>query len=118
MAESEEQKKSTPDHPDDVVVALSTFPDSETAAKVAEALVKKKICACVNLLPEAESIYQWEGAIQRDSEVVALIKTTAARLAELEQALVERHPYEVPEFVVLPVTGGSRAFLDWVRGNR
>ena len=100
---------------DDVVVVLSTFPDEGKAGEVAGILVERQVAACVNVVGGVRSIYRWQGEVRNDSEVLAVIKTTRRRYAELEAALLELHPYEVPEILALPVAAGAPAYLDWVR---
>ena len=75
----------------------------------------ERLGACVNLLPGAESIYRWEGKIESNAEVVALMKTTFEQLPELEQRLAQLHPYEVPEFVAHRLDAGLDAYFDWVQ---
>ena len=99
----------------DVQVVLCTFPDLPQARHIGTLLVEKQLAACVNLIPAVESIFCWEGKISTESEVLAVFKTTAERLVELEQELLVRHPYEVPELLALPVATGSEAYLKWVQ---
>ena len=99
----------------DVQVVLCTFPDLPQARHIGTLLVEKQLAACVNLIPSVESIFCWEGKISTESEVLAVFKTTAERLVELEQELLVRHPYEVPELLALPVANGSEAYLKWVQ---
>jgi len=94
------------------VVVLCTFPDLDQARQIGAALVERQVAACVNLLPGVESIYRWEGKIERASEVLGVIKTT--RYADLEAAIRELHPYEVPEIIALPVVAGLPAYLKWL----
>jgi periplasmic divalent cation tolerance protein len=82
-------------------LVLTTAPDRETATRIARTVVEGSLAACVNLLPGVRSIYRWQGRIEESDEVLLVLKTTAARLLELERAIGELHPYEVPEFVVL-----------------
>jgi periplasmic divalent cation tolerance protein len=96
----------------DVMIVLCTFPDIEQARQIGAALVERQVAACVNLLPGFESIYRWEGKVERASEVLGLIKTT--RYADLEAAIRELHPYEVPEVLALEVTGGLPGYLHWL----
>jgi periplasmic divalent cation tolerance protein len=99
--------------PDQVaVVVLCTFPDVEKARAIAAELVERRLAACVNLLPGVESIYRWEGKVERADEVLAVIKTT--RYPELAAALKELHPYEVPEILALPVAAGLAGYLKWL----
>ncbi|WP_193210726.1 divalent-cation tolerance protein CutA [Luteolibacter marinus] len=97
---------------DSPVVVLCTFPDVEVARRVAGELVTRRLAACVNLVPGVESIYRWEGEVERSGEVLGLIKTTC--YPELEAGLKELHPYEVPEIVALPVGAGLPAYLAWL----
>lgn len=97
-----------------ILVVFCTVPDLARARQIGTVLVEKQLAACVNLVPAVESIFRWEGAISRESEVLAVIKTSAARFGELERELVALHPYEVPEVIALPVTAGSAAYLAWV----
>jgi periplasmic divalent cation tolerance protein len=98
----------------DCVVALTTLPVDFDARSLAEGLVTDGLAACVSVVPQIESIYTWEGALQHDREQQLVIKTTRERVAALWAALRERHPYEVPEFLVLAVTDGNPAYMDWV----
>ena len=97
-----------------VVVVFSTFPTEGKAAEVAQALVGERLAACVNLVPRIRSIYRWEGKICDEAETLAVIKTTAERAGTLTARLVELHPYDVPEAIVLPVDGGHAPYLAWV----
>ena len=97
---------------ENVVVVLCTFPDIEQARQIGAALVERQVAACVNLLPSVESIYRWEGKVEKAGEVLGIIKTT--RYADLEAALRELHPYEVPEILALPVAAGLLAYLTWL----
>ena len=98
-----------------VIVALSSCPDEATARRLAEALVSERLATCVNRVSGVASTYFWDGRLQDDAEILLIIKTTAARLAELEARLQALHPYELPELVVLPVLGGNERYLQWVR---
>ena len=93
-------------------VVLCTFPDLEQARQIGAALVERQVAACVNLLPGVESIYRWQGKVERAGEVLAIIKTT--RYPELEAALKELHPYDVPEILALPVAAGFEEYLRWM----
>src|SRR3954471_7777452 len=100
-----------------VVVVLSTFPGPDQAAEIARALVGERLCACVNLLPGVRSIYRWQDALHDEGETLAVIKTTSERVAALQARLVELHPYDVPEAIVLPVIDGHAPYLAWVTGE-
>jgi len=98
-------------------VVLVTAPDMKTARKLAQAALEARLIACANLVPRLESHYWWQGKIENTAEVLMLMKTTRARLPALEKLVFARHPYETPEFIVLPITRGSRRYLDWVQGS-
>jgi periplasmic divalent cation tolerance protein len=99
----------------DYVIVLTTIPADADAPAFGRALVEERLAACVNLLPPMTSIYRWKGAVEEDRERLLVFKTTPDRVDALRARLHELHPYEVPEFLVLPVTGGSERYLQWVR---
>ena len=96
------------------VVVLTTVPGDADAAAFCHALVGARLAACANVLPLMESIYRWEGAVQHDAERQVVIKTTRERVAALWKKVRELHPYDVPEFVVLPIVDGNEAYLRWI----
>jgi len=98
----------------DACVVLCTTPDPAVAERIADRLVADRLAACINVLPAVVSIYTWQGARCRDTECLLIIKTTAAAYPALEQTVKQLHPYEVPEILRLPVTGGWGAYLDWI----
>lgn len=98
-----------------VIVAFSACPDEATAKQLAEALVGERLATCVNRVTGMASTYFWDGRLQDEAEILLIIKTTAARLDELEARLRALHPYELPELVALPVAGGNERYLQWVR---
>jgi periplasmic divalent cation tolerance protein len=95
------------------VIALVTAPDLRTARKLARAALKARLVACANLVPKIESHYWWQDRIQTGTEVLLLLKTTAARAATLEKLILANHPYDTPEFVVLSVTRANKRYLNW-----
>jgi periplasmic divalent cation tolerance protein len=97
----------------EVRLVLVTAPESH-AHGLARALVEARLAACVNLLPPMDSVFRWENRIEEAREHLLVIKTTRTRLHELRSRVQELHPYDVPEFVELPVAGGIAAYLDWV----
>ena len=97
-----------------VRIILCTFPTKDAAATAAHALVEEGLAACVNLLPDIRSIYEWDGKLCDETEQLALIKTTQQRYSDLEQRLTELHPYDTPEILAVPVAAGSVRYLDWV----
>lgn len=103
-------------HPD-VVIALITWPAGEDAAPTAATLVEERLAACVNLLPPMESVYRWQGTVERAAERQVVIKTTRQAVERLLARLASLHPYEVPEMLVLPVSGGGEAYLRWIAEN-
>lgn len=100
--------------PPSVVLVLTTLGADADAEALARTLVGERLAACVNVLPPMTSVYRWQGEVARESERQLLIKTSPSRLDALEARLHALHPYEVPEFLVLPASG-SAAYLDWVR---
>ena len=98
----------------DIVVVLVTGPDSETLGGIGRRVVEDRLAACANILGGISSVYRWKGEVEVENEALALIKTTGARVEDLQQAVRELHPYEEPEFLVLPVTTGSDGYLHWV----
>jgi periplasmic divalent cation tolerance protein len=98
----------------DAILVLTNMPDSNSAEKLAEFLVSEKLAACVNLLAPCVSIYHWQGKLEKATEIPLLIKSTAKRYPALEAAIRSQHPYELPEIIHVPLTGGLPAYLDWV----
>ena len=99
---------------DDAIIVLTNLPDREAAVRLANELVAKKLAACVNVLSECTSVYRWKGAVENTREVPVLIKTRAARYAEIEAAIRGLHPYELPEIIAVPVLRGFDDYLQWV----
>lgn len=99
---------------DQALLVFTNVPSEPIAQAIARQLVEQRLVACVNVLPGVRSIYQWQGAVEEASEITLLIKTTAARYAEVEQAICSAHPYEVPEIIATPVIAGLPAYLAWV----
>ncbi|HEX6209855.1 MAG TPA: divalent-cation tolerance protein CutA [Methylomirabilota bacterium] len=99
----------------DYVIVLTTLGVDADAEALARTLVEERLAACVNLLPEMTSVYRWDGGVQQDRERQLVVKTAALRLDALRERLLALHPYQVPEFLVLEVAGGSEAYLGWVR---
>ena len=97
-----------------VIAVLTNLPDSESAFNLARELVQLRLAACANVLPAVASFYRWEDRDQQAAEHPVLIKTTAQRYAELEDAIRQRHPYSLPEIIAWPVTAGLPEYLAWV----
>src|SRR5262249_37885876 len=96
------------------LMVLVTAPNREAASRIAEAVVGSRLAACVNILGGIESIYRWEGKINRDSEILLIIKTTDERYAELEAQIKSLHSYTTPEVLAIRVERGSEAYLRWL----
>jgi periplasmic divalent cation tolerance protein len=96
------------------LIILCTCPDPATAERIAETVVGERLAACVNIVPGLTSIYRWEGRMQRDAELLLLIKTCQAVYPLLEARIRELHPYQIPEIIALPVQTGLAAYLDWI----
>lgn len=96
-------------------IALCTCADLAAANSIAEALVERKLAACVNLLPNLTSVYSWQGEICQDNEVQMVIKTSSEKVAKAAECVADMHPYDVPEWLVINVTEGSQAYLNWMR---
>jgi periplasmic divalent cation tolerance protein len=99
---------------DETLIVLTNLPDRAAAVKLAHELVERRLAACVNVLAACTSVYRWKGAVETAQEVPLLIKTRSVLYDELEAAIVELHPYEVPEIIAVPVLRGLAEYLDWV----
>jgi len=96
------------------LLVLCTCPDRAVGEAIAEALVQARLAACVNVVEGLTSVYEWEGRIEKDAEALLLIKTRSDRFAELEQAIGELHPYELPEIVAVALHTGLVPYLRWI----
>ena len=99
---------------DDTLVVLTNFPDRDAATKLAQQLVERRLAACVNVLAQCNSVYRWKGTVEHAQEVPVLIKTRAALYQEVEAAIADFHPYELPEIIALPVVRGYAEYLEWI----
>jgi periplasmic divalent cation tolerance protein len=95
-------------------VVLVTVPDADAGCVLARRVVGEHLAACGNVIPGLTSVYRWDGKVQEEPEALVLFKTTEGSLAELEKRIMELHPYDVPEFLALPVTEGHGPYLRWV----
>jgi len=100
-----------------VLLALSTFPDAEIARRISNQLVSEHFAACANILPSVESIYRWKEKIESGNETLVLFKVSEVRQAAFQDKLRSLHPYDVPEIIFVPVTGGLPEYLQWVAEN-
>lgn len=98
----------------EALLVLCTCPAEAVADEIATALLERRLAACVNRIARVESMYRWEGKIERDQEHLLLIKTTAAAYHRVEELIVEMHPYDVPEVIAVSVDRGSIRYLDWL----
>jgi periplasmic divalent cation tolerance protein len=96
------------------VIVLTTLPADGDADQLAQTLVAERLAACVNVFPPMRSIYRWKGAVESADERQIVIKTTAARVRDVEVRIRQLHPYEVPEFIVIPLLTGSAPYLSWL----
>lgn len=97
-----------------VLLVFTNAPSAESARHIARSLVDARLAACVNILPECQSIYRWQGAVEEAAELPVMIKTTAAHYQAVEAAIRLAHPYELPEIVAVPVERGLPGYLAWV----
>jgi periplasmic divalent cation tolerance protein len=95
-------------------IVLVTAPDSKTARALAKAALSARLIACANLVPKIESHYRWQGKIESSTEVLLILKTQKSKLAALEKLVLAKHPYDTPEFLVLPVSAGTKKYLKWL----
>jgi periplasmic divalent cation tolerance protein len=93
---------------------LSTIDNAQKAEAIADALVQERLAACVSIVTNLFSVYRWQGAIEKNTEMLLIIKTSEERREELTRRLVELHPYEVPEVIAFPVAAGHGPYLDWI----
>jgi len=103
--------------PASILAVLSTAPDVEGAQRIGTLLVEERLAACANVVEGVTSIFRWKGSIEREREVLMVLKTTSDAVEQLRLRLVELHPYEVPEVLVLDIREGHGPYLDWVRSS-
>lgn len=98
----------------DTLLVISNLPDRASADRLAQALVERRLAACVNILAPCRSVYRWQGALESAEEHPLLIKTTADRYSALEEAIRGLHPYELPEILAVRLSAGLPDYLAWV----
>ncbi len=98
----------------EAIVVIMTAASLDEAGSIAEMLVSARLAACVQILPEIESVYRWQGEVKREKEILILAKTVATRFAELESKVRALHSYETPEIIALPITAASEPYLKWL----
>jgi periplasmic divalent cation tolerance protein len=95
-------------------LVLTTTASQEEAQRIANALVERRLAACVNILPKINSIYRWKEKVEEAQEFLLLIKTTESAVEDLSDAIRELHSYEIPECIVVPIESGSEKYLNWI----
>jgi periplasmic divalent cation tolerance protein len=113
MKQTKAKKRTVPD----CVVVIVTCPSDAVARGISRQLVQQRLAACVNVVPGVESVFRWQGKVQRAREVLLVAKTTARAFRSVRAAVAKLHPYDVPEIIALPVADGSRGYLRWVAGS-
>ncbi len=98
-------------------VVLVTAPDLKTGRKVARAALAARLVACANLVPRIESHYWWHGKLECSAEALLVMKTTTTHLRKLEALVIAQHPYDTPEFIVLPIVRGNKRYLTWLAAS-
>ncbi len=96
------------------VLVMSAVGAQSDAQKIARTLVEERVAACVNIVPGITSIYRWKGSVEQEPELLLVIKTMADRVEPLKARLLELHPYELPEVVVIPIVAGHQVYLEWI----
>ena len=102
---------------DQYILVLTTMPDKNQAEQLAEKLVTAKLAACINIMPQMTSIYEWNGQLEKGTEHLILIKTRNVVYEKLENTLKAEHPYSVPEIISLPIEAGLQDYLNWIDEN-
>lgn len=100
---------------DEAIVVYITAPNEEEAANIAQALVRSRIAACVNIVEDIRSIYSWQGKVEDDSEVLMIVKTRRALFDKLSNTVMDLHSFDVPEVIAIPIIDGSADYLAWLR---
>jgi len=96
------------------IQVTTTCDKREDAEKIAQTLVEKNLAACVQIMGPITSIYRWQGKIEQAKEWICFIKSTSINYSDLERTITEIHPYDTPEIIAVPITAGSRKYLQWL----
>ena len=99
----------------EIQIVFCTVPDSDSGHRIAAQLVEYGLAACVNLIPGIESVYRWKGKLEKESEVLLMIKSRSADYTDVEATISALHPYELPEIIAVPLNNGLAEYLEWVR---
>lgn len=100
---------------DNYIIVFTSCNSAEIASNIAESLVGNKLAACVNIINGVESVYQWQGKIEHDQEILLIIKTRKSLFSPLEKAIQEHHNYELPEILAVPIEAGEKNYLNWIQ---
>lgn len=98
----------------EAILVITNLPDRATAERLAQALIEQRLAACVNILAPCTSVYRWHDKVETTEEVPLLIKTLQVHYDKVEAVIRNFHPYELPEIICVPISGGLPAYLDWV----
>ena len=98
-------------------LVLCTVPNRECAEQIAEALVAEQLAACVNIIPGIASVYRWKGGMEKDEELLLLIKTSQGMYESLEQRIRALHPYELPEIIAVSIQAGQKDYIKWIENS-
>lgn len=99
------------------VLILITVPSMDVGKQIAHQLIINRLAACANILPGITSIYTWQGRVNEDQELLLLVKTREVLIDSVIGAVKDVHPYDLPEIIALPITGGDKAYLEWIAGS-
>ena len=97
------------------ILVLVSCPDEETAVRIGRTAVENRLAACITVIPRVKSVYRWKGQVEEADEVLLLIKTRGELFQRLEEAIVERHPYSVPEIISIRINQGHTPYLEWIK---
>lgn len=100
-----------------LVVMYITAPSKEVGRKLSEILVKEKLIACCNMVENVESIYEWKGKVEQDTEVLMIVKSRQDYIDKIVEVVTKNHPYEVPEVIAMPIIGGNKQYMEWVEST-
>ncbi|CAD5229133.1 unnamed protein product [Bursaphelenchus okinawaensis] len=95
-------------------VVYVTVPSKEVGKSIAREIINSKLAACVNIIPQLTSIYEWDGVVQEDDESMLIIKTKTGAIKDLKELVLKHHPYDVPEIITLPIEQGHEPYLEWI----
>jgi len=101
----------------DARIVLTTAGSSQEAEKIATTLVERRLAACVNIIPQIQSVYRWQENVERATEWLLIIKSRAAAFESVRDAIREIHSYELPECIMVEIESGSKPYLDWIMDN-